>query len=85
MIGWADLGGTLPAVSRPSVGREAVSHGVMTFFGAGSGTTLVARHVNGEPGILAFRGGELTALLALRLKKGSIARIYVVADPPKLA
>jgi RNA polymerase sigma-70 factor, ECF subfamily len=85
VIGWADMGEMLPAVSQPSVGRETVSHRVMTFFGAASGTTLVARDFNGEPGIIAFREGAVASVLALTVKEGVITRIYVVADPRKLA
>ena len=84
VIGWADLGGTLAAVSLPNVGREIVAERTMQFFGAASGTTLVARDVNGEPGVVAFRDGAVQAVLALSVKDGAITRIYVVADPRKL-
>jgi RNA polymerase sigma-70 factor (ECF subfamily) len=85
VIGWADVGGMLAAVSQPNVGREKVAQGVMRFFGAASGTTLMARNVNGEPGIIAFRDGAVTEVLALTVKDGAITRVYVVADPRKLA
>ena len=85
VIGWADVGGMLAAVSRPNVGRDKVAQGVMRFFGAASGTTLTARNVNGEPGVIAFRDGAVTGVLALTLKDGAITRVYVVADPRKLA
>jgi RNA polymerase sigma-70 factor (ECF subfamily) len=58
---------------------------VMTFFGPASGTTLVARDVNGEPGIIALRNGVVWAVLALTVRSGRITRIYAVADPRKLA
>ena len=85
VIGWADVGGMLATVSQPNVGREKVAQGVMRFFGAPSGTTLMARNVNGEPGIIAFRDGVVMGVLALTLKDGAITRVYVVADPHKLA
>jgi RNA polymerase sigma-70 factor (ECF subfamily) len=85
VIGWADVGGMLAAVSQPNVGSEKVAQGVMRFFGAASGTTLMARNVNGEPGIIAFRDGAVTEVLALTVKDGAITRVYVVADPRKLA
>src|SRR5437764_4259810 len=53
VAGWADVGGTLAAVSQPNVGREKVAEQVMKFFGAPSGTTLMTREVNGESGIIA--------------------------------
>jgi len=85
VVGWADIGGALPRVSQPNVGPETVSERVMSFFGAPSGTTMVSRYVNGEPAIVAFRGGEVVAVLAITLKGGAITRIYGIADPRKLA
>jgi len=85
VIGWADLGGTLAAVSQPNVGREQVAEQVMKFFGAPSGTIMTAREINGEPGIVAFRGGAVAAVLALSVRDGLVTRVYAVADPRKLA
>ena len=84
VAGWADIGGVLAPVRQPNVGRDLVGHNIMSFFGAASGTTMEAREVNGEPGILAHRGGELVAVIALTQKAGAITRVYVVADPRKL-
>ncbi len=56
----------------------------MRFFGAPSGTTLVARNVNGEPGVVAVREGQVAAVLALSMRSGLITKVYVVADPRKL-
>jgi len=85
VVGWADVGGTLAAVSQPNVGREKVAQQVMRFFGAPSGAILTAREINGEPGIIAFREGAPAAVLALTVKEGLVTRVYVVADPRKLA
>jgi RNA polymerase sigma-70 factor (ECF subfamily) len=85
VIGWADIGGTLPTIRQPNIGRDQVSYGVMTFFGAASGTTLLARDVNGEPGIVAFRDGAVVAVLALSVRGGLVTRVYAVADQRKLA
>jgi RNA polymerase sigma-70 factor (ECF subfamily) len=85
VIGWADVGGTLPDVSRPNVGRDQVASGVMRFFGTASGTTLIARDVNGEPGIVALREGQVAAVIALSVRGGAVTRVYAVADPRKLA
>ncbi len=84
VAGWADLGGTLPPISQPNVGREKVAEQVMRFFGGPSGTTLTAAEINGEPGIVAVRDGEVAAVLALTVKDSLITRVYVVADPRKL-
>lgn len=84
VMGWADVGGMLAAVRRPNVGLDAVGKAVMRFFGAASGTTLEAREINGEPGVVAYRGGEVAAVIALSVKAGRITRVYAVADPRKL-
>jgi RNA polymerase sigma-70 factor (ECF subfamily) len=85
VVGWADLGGTLPAVSRPNVGVENVAPSIMRFFGAESGNTLVAQEINGEPSVVAFSEGAVVAVLALSVKDKLITRIYVVRDQRKLA
>ena len=84
VIGWADVGGMLAAVRQPNVGPEKVSNGFLTFFGPASGSTLERRNVNGEAGIVVYRGGEVVGVIALSHKAGAITRIYVVADPRKL-
>jgi len=84
VIGWADVGGMLAAVRQPNVGPDMVASGVMRFFGGRTGTTMEARDVNGEPAMVAYRGGEVAAVIALTLRAGAITRVYVVADPRKL-
>ena len=84
VIGWADLGGAPPTVSQPNVGREQIAQQLMRFFGAPSGTTMMAREINGEPGIVAFRGGAVVAVLTLSVRDGLVTRVYGVADPGKL-
>jgi len=56
----------------------------MRFFGD-PGTTLTAREINGEPGIVALRNGVVAAVLALTVREHVITRIYAVVDPHKLA
>src|SRR6184192_207468 len=84
VIGWADVGGTLAAVRNPNVGPQKVGNGVMYFFGPASGSILERRNINGEPGIVVYRDGEVAAVIALTLKAGAITRVYVVADARKL-
>lgn len=85
VMGWADVGGMLPSVSKPTVGSQEVAEGVMGFFRPGSGTTLVSRAVNGEPGIIAFRHGAVYAVLTVTVKQGLIRRLYAQVDPRKLS
>src|SRR3989454_1377969 len=84
VVRWADVGDTLAVVSQPNVGRETVAHQIMRFFGD-PGTTLTAREINGEPGVIALRNGAVAAVLALTVKEHLITRIYAVVDPHKLA
>jgi RNA polymerase sigma-70 factor (ECF subfamily) len=84
VVGWADVGGTLAVVNQPNVGRETVARQVMRFFGDPA-TTLTAREINGEPGIVALRDGVVAAVLALTVREHLITRIYAVVDPRKLA
>jgi hypothetical protein len=53
------------------------------FFGDPA-TTLTARDINGEPGIVALRDGVVAAVLALTVKDHLITCIYAVVDPRKL-
>jgi RNA polymerase sigma-70 factor (ECF subfamily) len=85
VMGWADIGGTLPAVSRPNVGRDMVAARVMRFFGAESGNRLVLQLINGEPSVVALFEGAVVSVLALSLKDHLISRVYVVSDQRKLA
>jgi RNA polymerase sigma-70 factor (ECF subfamily) len=84
VMGWADVGGTLPAVSQPNVGRETVAARVMRFFGAGSGNKLVAQVINSEPSVVAFSDGAVVSVLALSVTDHLISRVYVVSDQRKL-
>jgi RNA polymerase sigma-70 factor (ECF subfamily) len=85
VMGWADTGGTLPAVGQPSVGRDTVAARVMRFFGAASGNRLVAHVINGEPSVVAFFDGAVVSVLALSVMDHLISRVYVVSDQRKLA
>src|SRR5438876_8173631 len=85
VVGWADVGGMLPPVSQPNVGRETVAGRIMRFFGAGSGNKLVAKVVNGEPSVVALFEGTVVSVLALSVTNHLISRVYVVSDQRKLA
>ncbi len=84
VVGWADVGGALPAISQPNVGRETVAARVMRFFGAGSGNKLVAKVINGEPSVVAFFEGAVVSVLSLSVTNHLVSRVYVVSDQRKL-
>lgn len=85
VMGWADIGGALAAVSNPNVGRERVAQRVMQFFGAASGNKLVAQVINGEPSVVAFFERAVVSVIALSVTDQLISRVYVVSDQRKLA
>ncbi|HEX7263502.1 MAG TPA: RNA polymerase sigma factor SigJ [Candidatus Dormibacteraeota bacterium] len=85
VMGWADMGGRLPAVSQPNVGQEAVGSRIMRFFGGGSGLQLVAKVINGEASVVAFLDEQVVSVLALSVTDHLISRVYVVSDARKLA
>jgi RNA polymerase sigma-70 factor (ECF subfamily) len=72
-------------VRRPVHGHHAIARTTLTFYGPTSGTTLVSQPVNGHPGILAFRGRELFAILQLKARDGIIYELHGILDPAKLA
>jgi RNA polymerase sigma-70 factor (ECF subfamily) len=84
VMGWADIGGILPTVSQPNLGPQQVGSSLMRFFGPAAGVRLIARWVNGEPGVIAISKEGVRAVLALSTKDGLITRVYAVADPRKL-
>jgi RNA polymerase sigma-70 factor (ECF subfamily) len=86
----ANVGGEVDlapgVVLRPVlVGPARVAQNLLRFFGGATGTTLVSQPINGRPGVLAFRDGELYALVALEDRAGLIVDIHAIRDPAKLA
>jgi RNA polymerase sigma-70 factor (ECF subfamily) len=83
VLGWADTGGARPELAVPLVGREHVAARMLPFV-AGPGAGLRVVPVNGEPGIMVTRHGEVAAVLLLTVRNGLITRIEAIADPRKL-
>jgi RNA polymerase sigma-70 factor, ECF subfamily len=81
--GDADLG-TGPARSSPARGPAQVAARIIMFFGPQSGTTLVSAPVNGEPGVVAFRGHRVVAMVSMRARGGLIYDMHAIADRRKL-
>lgn len=84
VAGWADLGGRPDAPSAPVEGRAAVATRLARLFAPAGGVLLNAVTVNGEPGVLALRQGEVVAVIVLTVGGGLVTRIQAVADPRKL-
>ena len=81
--GDVDLGAGMPR--RTVRGSRSVARNALAIFGPGTRTTVVSQPVNGEPGALVFREGELFAVLRFTVSDGRIRDIHGIADPAKLA
>jgi len=84
VAGWADVGGASRAVREPTVGIDSVAEGSIRQFRPESGMALDACLVNGEPGIIALRSGQVFAVLVLTVRQGLITRLNAQAAPSKL-
>jgi RNA polymerase sigma-70 factor (ECF subfamily) len=82
---WADGGGRIPAAaSRPVRGALSVAKflvGVRRKFGVGD---ITMRVVNGRLSLVASIGNVLQRVVSIDVAGGSIAGVYVVANPDKL-
>jgi RNA polymerase sigma-70 factor (ECF subfamily) len=83
VVGWTDSGGLFGVPREPVVGRDRVA-GVFLWFVGTYGITLSPLPINGEPGVLATRGGRLFSVIALETREGVITRIHGIANPDKL-
>ena len=82
---YSDGGGKVAAAPKPIAGAERVARfliGVSKIPRSG----LEARFatVNGSPGLLVFRNGQLSQTTSLEVVNGQIRAIYVVRNPDKL-
>lgn len=84
VVGDVNLG-SLGRPRRPLHGYKVVSRNLLSFFGPETGATLVSQPVNGMPGALAFRDGDLVAILQFKIRDGLICDLHAVADPIQLA
>jgi RNA polymerase sigma-70 factor (ECF subfamily) len=83
VVGWTDTGGFANAPRRAVAGRERVAHTLLAFLRTAE-VTLEPMSVNGEAGAVAYRGGEVLAVLAFETRGGLITRINAIANPEKL-
>jgi len=77
-----DGGGLVTAVLRPIEGAEQIAR----FFAerARPGPTILARTVNGQPGLVAQLDGATVAVYAFDVAGGKIKHIWAVLNPDKL-
>lgn len=80
-----DGGGKVPSVLNPLHGADHVSRfflGLLRKFGNVFETQPAM--VNGRPGMLTFREGQLISVASIDVENGRIAAIYAVNNPDKL-
>ncbi|HEY3506311.1 MAG TPA: RNA polymerase sigma factor SigJ [Actinocatenispora sp.] len=82
----ADGGGVVRAALHPIEGGERIARYVLDLVGATAATalTLVERTVNGQPGLLLQRHGDLVGVYAFDVAGDRITRIWAVRNPDKL-
>jgi RNA polymerase sigma factor (sigma-70 family) len=75
-------GGAVPGLSHRAQGAESVAGRALMFRRA----DLVVHHalVNGTPGLLATRDGELFSVMGLTIAGGRIAEMDILVDPERL-
>jgi RNA polymerase sigma-70 factor (ECF subfamily) len=84
--GTADLGELGRALGAQAArGRDEVAARLFALFGPHSGSQLIGRIVNGEPGVVVLRNGRPFAVMSLTIDAdGRVGEIHSVADPVKL-
>ena len=84
VVGWTDTGSRGGAPREAIAGRLRVAKTLLAFLRNWK-VTLRPMAVNGEPGAIAYAGGEVLAVLAFETRAGLITRIHAIAAPEKLA
>jgi RNA polymerase sigma-70 factor (ECF subfamily) len=84
VVGDVDVG-ALTKPLPPLHGPRAVGRRLLRILDGRSHIILVSQPLNGNPGVLAFRDGQLVRLLILRIEGARIKHVHAVADPKKLA
>jgi RNA polymerase sigma-70 factor (ECF subfamily) len=85
VVAWADGGGKVTAARRPVHGAPRVARYLAGWMSRGvPGVRIVVTDVNGQPGILGIRDGQLLVAVLLDLVDGRVAVVYAVANPDKL-
>jgi RNA polymerase sigma-70 factor (ECF subfamily) len=80
----ADGGGQAAAARRPIEGAEQISRYLAGIAARTPGLTLIERTVNGQPGLIAQRGGTTVTVFAFGIDGDRITRIWAVRNPDKL-
>ena len=79
----ADFGPLAPAASREVGGAEAVATQAQSY--SRLGLEMHPALVNGAPGLVTTRGGELFSVGGFTIRRGRIVAMDILADPARLA
>ncbi|MEV6967649.1 RNA polymerase sigma factor SigJ [Hamadaea sp. NPDC051192] len=80
----ADGGGIVTAKLEPIEGAEQIARGLLEITAQLPGLTVVARTVNGQPGLVVRENGVTTTVMAFEFAGDRISRLYAVRNPDKL-
>lgn len=80
----SDGGGKVRAALRPVVGADNVARFLLGILQKATDITVEERDVNGEPGLVVARGGEVVGIVALGTGSGRIHDVWIVMNPDKL-
>jgi len=80
----ADGGGQATAARQPIEGAEQISRYLAAITDHTPDLTVIERTVNGQPGLVAQRGGTTVTVLAFSIDGDRITRIWAIRNPDKL-
>ncbi|MFF7244380.1 RNA polymerase sigma-70 factor [Embleya sp. NPDC008237] len=86
VVALSDGGGIRHAAVHPIVGADEVARYLafgLTRFTAG--TSIEPVQINGRPGLVMRRAGEIHGVMAMRVEAGLITGLYTVRNPEKLS
>ncbi|MEU0094883.1 RNA polymerase sigma factor SigJ [Kribbella sp. NPDC006257] len=80
----ADGGGIVPAFIDPIEGAERIATLLVDLAGRAPDLHFSERTVNGQPGLVAERAGEIAAVYAFDVVDNRIKHLWIVRNPEKL-
>ena len=83
-VGETDGGGITGAPRKPVVGRDRVARTLLGVLRT-LGLRLAPMAVNGEPGVVAYRDGDVAGVITLTVRDGRVTYLRAVTNPAKLA
>jgi RNA polymerase sigma-70 factor (ECF subfamily) len=84
-VAYTDSGGKVRAAINPVRGADRVARFVAGIAAkGGAGVTYEFTEINRQPGMLAFRDGELFSTVTFDIADGRIHAIYITSNPDKL-